>query len=123
MELRVTKDPDNENLTVSTYFLEIGEKIRRHIHTFEHSTECTLGESEVEIEGVKIFRMKPGDSSYMLPANIYHELRAVEDNTIIVNKSYFGGHNLGTISSRSLPKYVNRVMLEDGTIVEVKDEA
>jgi quercetin dioxygenase-like cupin family protein len=105
-------------VTATVYQMDAGEKIARHRHTVAHTTSVAAGYTAVDLYGelgVNItFQMKSGDSDYELPANIDHEIRALEDRTIIVNM-ITGSYT--TTEANGPPAKAGGVMLHDGTIV------
>lgn len=72
---------------VTVYHLNKGEKVARHVHSFEHTTAVSAGRSKVTVDGDAPFEMVSGDADYSLPAKRYHEVEAVEDGTIVVHVS------------------------------------
>lgn len=101
-------------VAVTVYFMNAGDKIAMHTHAVMHTTGCAAGKSEVEIEGEAPFQMVSGVPDFDLPANIPHEIRAIEDGTVIVNLISGGD---GTISADGGGPTHGGVMLVDGTIV------
>lgn len=110
------------NVTSTVYILNSGEIIPKHKHPLEHTTCVIDGSSEVEIWGdePKIFKMTPGMSDYLLPAEMFHEIRALEDNTIIINIMVGGKAHVITDyppqTEEELPQF-GGVLLVDGTII------
>src|ERR1700719_4002244 len=74
-------------VTATVYVMQKGEKVPRHQHSFAHTTSVAAGRSEVGMFGHAIFKMEIGDPAYELPPNIDHEIRALEDGTVVVNMS------------------------------------
>jgi len=61
-----------------------GEGLPRHEHTFKHATMCNAGSCVLRKEG----REKVIDKHTQpidLAANEWHEIEALEDNTVFVN--------------------------------------
>ena len=61
-----------------------GEGLRRHEHTFKHATLCNAGSCVIRKEGIeKVIdkHTQPID----LAANEWHEIEALEDNSVFVN--------------------------------------
>jgi len=61
-----------------------GEGLPRHEHTFKHATMCNAGSCIIRKEGLeKVIdkHTQPID----LTANEWHEIEALEDNTVFVN--------------------------------------
>lgn len=76
-----------KDVGVTVYYLNRGEKVARHVHSFEHTTGVSAGRSKVTVDGNAPFEMVCGDADYMLPAKRYHEIEAIEDGTIAVHVS------------------------------------
>lgn len=114
-------------VVATVYFLDRGEGIPRHKHPFEHTTACSRGRSRVQIEGMKPFEMVPGMSDYVLPAERYHEVQAIEDGTVVVHM--LDGANTSDPAADpnwGRPGYVpgrgGGVLLDNGAIVYPEDE-
>lgn len=75
------------NGVVSTiYNADVGQGLPRHEHTFAHTTVCVQGRMVVRKEGKEI-ELIPLDSPLLLTANEWHEVEALEPNTIFMNQS------------------------------------
>lgn len=70
---------------VRVYLLDKGEKIVKHQDPFIHTTSVASGCTEVEIYGQGIFEMRPSMKLCEVPAYTDHEIRALEDNTVVIN--------------------------------------
>src|ERR1700719_5309228 len=103
-------------VTATVYVMQKGEKIPRHQHTFAHTTSVAAGRSEVEIyDSLSTrFTMATGDSSWELPANIDHEIRALEDGTVVINMAVGNSANAGIPGPAA---QAGGVALHDGTVV------
>ncbi len=74
------------DVTATVFQLNTGEAIPRHKHPFIHSTRVIRGSVRVDIDGEASFAMRSvSDRDMILPADIDHEITALEDDTIIVN--------------------------------------
>lgn len=110
------------NVTSTIYQMDSGDKIPRHRHNIAHTTGVVSGSTEVEIwdEDHQVFRMNPGMSDYILPPEIDHEIRALEDGTVAIHIIEGNGHYM-TREYSSDEEYVQPqsggVILVDGTIV------
>lgn len=110
--------------TVNTYYyLNKGEKIPWHDHKaqgFGHGHFVIAGKTLVEQKDLPDLTRTDQDPNLELPFDVPHQVTALEDNTIV---SHFGPVNKDVPNKDYTPvppaKYVNRVMLADGTIVEV----
>jgi quercetin dioxygenase-like cupin family protein len=70
----------------SIYTANASEGLLRHEHTFSHTTVCIQGRMIVRKEGKEI-ELTPMDSPLLLTANEWHEIEALEPNTIFMNQS------------------------------------
>lgn len=95
------------DVIVSIYHLNKGEGVPRHAHPDSHTTAVSKGRSRVLIEGREPFEMVPGDSDCMLPPSLHHEIRALEDGTVVAHISRKGN------TSDTPPR--RRVLMHDGT--------
>ena len=76
----------------SVYYLDRGETIPRHQHRDPHTTGVIVGMAEVDVfDGRPTFQMRPQDNCFILPADIDHEIRALENGTIIINMGFTTG--------------------------------
>ena len=73
-----------KGLQVSEFVFDKGEGLPKHEHAFNHLTMCVAGSCVVRKENVEIVLTK-NDSAVDLPANQWHEIEALENNTIIIN--------------------------------------
>jgi quercetin dioxygenase-like cupin family protein len=72
------------NTTSYVYHANKGEGLPRHEHPFKHVTMCNAGSCVIRKEGKeKVIdkHTQPID----LAANEWHEIEALEDNTVFVN--------------------------------------
>ena len=74
------------NVYSSIYTANTGEGLLRHEHPFSHTTVCIQGKTIVRKEGKKL-EMTPEDAPLLLAANEWHEIEAIEPNTIFMNQS------------------------------------
>jgi quercetin dioxygenase-like cupin family protein len=77
-------------VVVSVFQMDAGEKIARHKHAHQHTHGVARGRTEVEIydEGGMVFEMVPGLRDFPFPAEVEHEIRALEDGTIVINIAF-----------------------------------
>jgi len=68
----------------NVYHANKGEGLPRHQHTFSHATMCNSGSCLIRKEG-KEFLMTKDTQPVNLVANKWHEIEALEDNTVFVN--------------------------------------
>jgi len=69
---------------VAVYHANKGEGIPKHQHAYNHATMCNAGKCVIRVEGKEVFMTK-----YTQPINLvagkWHEIEAVEDETVFVN--------------------------------------
>ena len=68
----------------SEFFANKGEGLPKHEHTYSHGTVCITGSCAIRKENKEIV-LTPKDDAVNLVANEWHEIEALEDNTIFVN--------------------------------------
>jgi quercetin dioxygenase-like cupin family protein len=68
------------------YMADTGQGLLRHEHTFAHTTVCIQGKMVVRKEDKEI-ELTPLDSPLLLTAHEWHEVEALEPNTIFMNQS------------------------------------
>ena len=61
-----------------------GEGLPKHDHLFSHATFCTAGSCVVRKEGKEVVFNKD-TQPFNLVANEWHEIEALEDNTVFIN--------------------------------------
>lgn len=69
---------------VNVYHADKGQGLDRHSHLFSHATVCHSGSCLVELEG-RSYTMDKDSQPLNLPANEWHSIEALEDNTVFVN--------------------------------------
>jgi quercetin dioxygenase-like cupin family protein len=70
--------------TFAIYHVNKGEGLNMHEHNYSHATVCHVGSCVVRVKGKEIVMTKE-TQPINLPANIPHEIEALEDNTVFVN--------------------------------------
>lgn len=60
------------------------EGIPKHEHDYVHATMCIAGSCAIRKENKELV-LTPEDSAVVLAANEWHEIEALEDNTIFMN--------------------------------------
>jgi quercetin dioxygenase-like cupin family protein len=69
---------------LNVYHVNKGEGLTRHQHEYSHATICHNGSCAIRMEGKeKIINKHSG--AFNLPANEWHEIEALENNTVFVN--------------------------------------
>ena len=114
----ITRIHSYGGVTATVYVMQKGEKIPRHQHTFAHTTAVAAGQSEVEVwdyppQSIK-HTMIVGDIPWELAANIDHEIRALVDDTAVVNMSMSEARDTGVAAETA---QAGGVMHHDGTII------
>jgi len=61
-----------------------GEGLPRHEHIYSHATICHNGSIVIRKEGKEVIANKD-NGAFNLLANEWHEIEALEDNTVFVN--------------------------------------
>ena len=75
-----------EGVYSSIYRADAGQGLPRHEHAFAHTTVCIQGRMVVRKEGKELDRT-PDDEPLLLTANEWHEIEALEPNTLFMNQS------------------------------------
>lgn len=73
-----------KGVAVGIYLMKQGDRIARHQHPYEHTLCLVTGSGQFEIygDGGGITDMELGHQ-YLLPANIDHEMRSLQDGTVM----------------------------------------
>ena len=69
---------------LNVYHANKGEGLTKHEHTFYHATVCHSGSCDVRLEG-RNYIINKYSQPLNLPANEWHEIEALEDDTVFVN--------------------------------------
>jgi quercetin dioxygenase-like cupin family protein len=73
-----------EGNTFNVFHANKGEGLEKHEHDYNHATICHNGSAVIRKENVEQIIHK-GMSAFDLKANEWHEIEALEDNTVFVN--------------------------------------
>jgi quercetin dioxygenase-like cupin family protein len=73
-----------DGATLNVYHANKGEGLPKHKHTFSHLTMCHSGSCVVSNERRSLVMAKD-TQPVNLVANEWHEIEALEDNTVFVN--------------------------------------
>lgn len=73
-----------DGCTLNIFHPSKGEGLPRHQHTFSHVTVCHAGSIVVRKEGKELIMTKE-TQPVNLNADEWHEIEALEDNTVFVN--------------------------------------
>lgn len=71
-------------VTMNVYHADVGQGLPEHEHMFNHATVCHAGSCVVRVKGKEII-MIAGTQPIDLPANIPHEIEALEPGTVFTN--------------------------------------
>jgi hypothetical protein len=69
---------------INVYHANIGEGLPKHEHQYSHATICHNGSCLVSLEG-RSYTINKNSQPLSLPAGEWHEIEALEDNTVFVN--------------------------------------
>ena len=69
---------------LNVYHANKGEGLPKHEHAFAHATMCNAGSCLVRVEGKELVMTKD-TQPVNLSAGKWHEIEALEDNTVFVN--------------------------------------
>lgn len=69
---------------INVYHADKGDGLPMHQHSFSHANVCQVGSCVVRVKGKEIV-MNAETQPLDLPANIPHEIEALEDGTVFVN--------------------------------------
>jgi quercetin dioxygenase-like cupin family protein len=69
---------------VNVYHANKGEGLPSHQHIYSHATICHNGSCLVSLEG-RSYTIDKNSKPLNLPANEWHEIEALEDDTVFVN--------------------------------------
>jgi len=69
---------------VNVYHANKGEGLPSHSHVYSHATMCNAGSCLISLEG-RSYTMTKDSQPLNLPAGEWHEIEALENNTVFVN--------------------------------------
>lgn len=75
---------DYAGLKINVFNVNKGEGLTKHQHLYNHATICHAGKCIVRVNNKEILMTKK-TQPIDLPANIPHEIEALEDGTVFVN--------------------------------------
>jgi quercetin dioxygenase-like cupin family protein len=70
--------------SLNVYHANKGEGIPNHSHAYTHATICNAGSCLVSLEG-RSYIINKDSQPLNLPAGEWHEIEALEDDTVFVN--------------------------------------
>jgi quercetin dioxygenase-like cupin family protein len=69
---------------LNVYHANKGEGLPAHSHAYTHATMCHNGSCKVSLEG-RSYTINKNSQTLNLPAGEWHEIEALEDDTVFVN--------------------------------------
>ena len=69
---------------INVYHADKGQGLVKHQHRFSHATMCNSGSCLVSLEG-RSYTIDKNSQPLNLPADEWHEIEALENNTVFVN--------------------------------------
>jgi len=69
---------------LNVYHADKGQGLPKHQHNFSHATICNSGSCLVSLEG-RSYTIDKNSKPLNLPSHEWHEIEALEDNTVFVN--------------------------------------
>jgi len=76
---------------LNVYHADKGQGLPKHSHGFSHATMCNSGSCLVSLEG-RSHTINKNSQPLNLPAGDWHEIEALEDDTVFVNIFAEGKH-------------------------------
>ena len=73
-----------KGIRFSEFFANKGEGLPKHEHEYSHGTVCISGSCAIRKENLELV-LASKDDAVVLSANEWHEIEALENNTIFVN--------------------------------------
>jgi quercetin dioxygenase-like cupin family protein len=73
-----------DGAVVMIYHVNKGEGLVKHDHRYSHVTFCTAGSCEIRKEHKQV-TINKNTKPINLVANEWHEIEALEDNTVFIN--------------------------------------
>jgi hypothetical protein len=75
---------DYGDFTFNMYHANKGEGLKKHEHTFSHLTVTTAGKAAIRKENIYL-EMDKSVEPVVLKEKEWHEVEALEDNTVFIN--------------------------------------
>ena len=69
---------------LAVYHVNKGYGLPKHLHSFSHAIMCNSGSCLISLEG-RQYVVDKNSQPMDLPANEWHEIEALEDETVFVN--------------------------------------
>jgi quercetin dioxygenase-like cupin family protein len=75
---------ESTNADFAVWYVNTGEGLPPHDHTYDHAVACTSGKIAIRKENLYKEMTKESDP-VILKANEWHSVEAIEDNTTFIN--------------------------------------
>lgn len=82
--VQANKDFSLNGVYMEIYYANKNEGLKKHEHTFPHLTVCIQGSCVIRKEGKQLLVTKDS-TPILLKENEWHEIEALEDDTIFMN--------------------------------------
>jgi quercetin dioxygenase-like cupin family protein len=69
---------------INVFHANNGEGLPKHSHAYAHATMCNAGSCLISLEG-RSYTITKDSQPLNLPAGEWHEIEALEDETVFVN--------------------------------------
>ena len=76
---------DYEGATTAIYHANKGQGLPQHSHSYRHVTYCASGRCMIRTEHAGEFEITPENQPIEFSEGKWHEIEALEDNTVFVN--------------------------------------
>ena len=73
-----------DGAVLNIYYANKGEGLPKHDHSYSHATVCTAGSCIVRKEGKELTITKHSEPLNLIHSE-WHEIEALEDNTVFIN--------------------------------------
>lgn len=73
-----------DGTVLNIFYANKGEGLPRHEHGYSHGTVCTAGSCIVRKEGKELILTKMSEPLNLIHSE-WHEIEALEDNTVFIN--------------------------------------
>ena len=73
-----------DGASINVYHADKGQGLPKHQHVYSHAIICNSGSCLVSLEG-RSYTIDKNSQPLNLPANEWHEIEALEDETVFVN--------------------------------------
>jgi quercetin dioxygenase-like cupin family protein len=86
--MTITVDPKYsfiyDGAQLNVYHANKGQGLPKHSHFYAHATMCNAGSCLISLEG-RSYTINKNSQPLNLPAGEWHEIEALEDETVFVN--------------------------------------